>query len=84
MRTTGRFFNHNSPTYTPEGYVLKSVREELAYHGFEVYFGWKMVPAGLVSASRAKKEKLIIEDEPAAYCEDAFHWITALYRVKEE
>ncbi len=39
----------------------------LEAHGFTVYRGWRNVPDHLVSATRAKKEKLRVAEKPAAY-----------------
>lgn len=79
----GKFRNRHTPRYVEPGYKLNSVREEIEYYGTPVYFGWQAVPAGLVSESKAKRLKLAISDEPVAYCEDAFHWLTALYKIQE-
>ncbi len=39
----------------------------LEAQGFTVYRGWHNVPNHLVSATRARKEKLPVSKEPAAY-----------------
>lgn len=78
---TGRFFNNRYNRTTPEGYKIKSTREMIEYEGYTVYWTWGNVPDELVSASKAKRQKLTIEAEPAAYVEDNWHYITTLYRV---
>lgn len=80
----GRFFNRTFEgrgVNTPEGHRLRSVREELEYQGFTVYYGWENVPVNLMSASRAKRLKQQVTIDPVAYVEDAYQHITALHEV---
>lgn len=79
----GRFFNSTDRHWVDPGYELRSIREELEYEGYPVYWGWDNVPANLLSASKAKRQKQIVSTEPVAYVEDAYHWITALYEVAQ-
>jgi len=76
---TGRFFNNRTRRTTPEGYVLRSTRERLEYEGYSVFWTWGNVPDEYMSATKAKKNKVRVAPNVAAYVEDEFHWITALY-----
>lgn len=80
----GRFFNDNDKQIVEPGYTLNSVRERIEYYGTPVYYGWRAVPENLVSESQAKKRKLAVSADPVAYCEDAYHWLTALYEIQAQ